>query len=139
MKSHNPILTITLLATAALLARRFTGFDGATCGANAKALGVTEFAVDSGDVGPVHVSGVVLVEAGAAVTAGASVVSTAAGKAIAATAAAVAVTLETDEVGVKLAGTATAVVSGSVLPQAVNGWALDAAAADGDLIRVLLA
>lgn len=39
---------------------------------------------------------------------------------------------------VDASATATAEITGSVLPEAINGYALDAASGDGDIIRVLL-
>lgn len=73
----------------------------------------------------VRVLGVSKVEAGAAITVGARVASNASGKAVTATAA----TVDTSDAGVA----SDAVVGSNVL-----GIALEAAAADGDIIPVLL-
>lgn len=109
MKTEQLILITSIAALGADLTRfRFVGFDGAVCGAAAKALGVANADTAVGNQAPVGVEGIALVEAGAAIAVGAEVESNALGKAI---------TLA--------AGTS-------------NGRALDAAAADGDIIRVLL-
>ncbi len=107
MKTHHPILVLSITAAAALTQRRFIGMDGDVCGAGAKALGAAEFNADAGDQASVNVAGLILVEAGGAITAGAEVESDADGKAIA----------QSAGVG--------------------NGYALDAATTDGDVIRVV--
>ncbi|WP_405119213.1 DUF2190 family protein [Pseudomonas leptonychotis] len=107
MKSQQVLLTTTVLALAALTARRFAGFDGNVCAAGAKALGVIEVSTDADNAAPANVLGVILVEAGAAISAGAEVQSDASGKAI-----------------TKAAGVG-------------NGFAWDAATAAGDLIRIV--
>ena len=107
MKTHMPLLVMSITAASAIAQRRFVGLDGDLCGAGAKALGVTEFAVDAGDQASVNALGVILIEAGGAIAAEAQVEVDAAGKAV---------TLDT---GVS------------------NGYALDAATADGDVIRII--
>lgn len=93
--------------TADLVARRFVGFDGAKCGAGAKALGICEADTAVGRQAPYNFSGILLIEAGAAINADTDVESDADGKAL------------TKNAGV------------------VNGHTLDAAAAAGDIIRIL--
>lgn len=107
MKTHQPILTTSVTAAAALNRFQFVGFDGAVCAAGAKALGVAEASADAGEQAPVNLLGVILVMAGAPIKAGAEVESDATGQAIP-----------------KAAG-------------ASSGYALDAAAAGGDVIRIL--
>ncbi|MEQ9905018.1 capsid cement protein [Pectobacterium aroidearum] len=102
------ILTTTVLATAALAQQRFVGADNAPCQAGAAALGVAEVDGATGDAVPVNVLGIVAVEAGAAVERGQSVQSDDKARAV----------LLTD------AGVS-------------NGIALDAALAEGDVIRIL--
>jgi len=94
--------------TADLVERRFVGFDGAKCAAGAKALGVCEADTAVGRQAPFNFSGILVVEAGAAIAVDTDVDSDADGKAI-----------------THVAG-------------AVNGHTLDAAAAAGDLIRILV-
>lgn len=107
MKSAQPLLTTSLIAAVALTAHRFAAFDGTVCAAGAKALGSVVVDTDADNVAPVDVLGIVLVEAGAAIAAGAVVQSDATGRAI-----------------TKAAGEA-------------NGTAWDAATAAGDVIRVV--
>ncbi len=107
MKTQQVLLITSVLAAAALTERRFVGFDGNVCAAGAKALGVVDADTDADSPAPANVIGVILVEAGAAITAGAEVQSDASGKAIP-----------------KAAGVA-------------NGIAWDAATAPGELIRIV--
>ena len=106
MKTQQILLTTTLLALADLSRFRLVGFDGGVCAAGAKALGPCEVTTSAGEQAPVNMTGALLVEAGGPITVGAEVESDATGRAIAKT------------TGVS------------------NGWALDAAAAAGDVIRV---
>ena len=114
--------------------QHFIGLDGAVCGAGEKALGVLEFDVDDTEQATVICPGsIATVIAGDVVAAKAAVTSDATGRAVEAddlTTAAGAVAV--------LADAATPTFEGGVLPQAINGYALEAAAAAGDLIRVLL-
>jgi hypothetical protein len=106
-KTAQPILIASILAAAALARLRFAGFDGNVAGAGAKALGVTEAATAQGEQAPVSTHGILLVTAGGVIAAGAEVEVGADGKAV-----------------TKAAGVS-------------NGYALDAAAADGDIIRIV--
>jgi len=103
------LLTLTVLATGTIAANRFVTPAGAQAGAGANTLGAARTDAASGAYLPVDVLGTAVVEAGAAVAAGASLKADANGKAI------------------------TWVTSGAKI-----GIALGAAAADGDLIEVLL-
>lgn len=96
--------TVTLSATVA--AHRFTTIAGAVPSANAGGVGVSRVAGVSGDRITCDFGGRVLVEASAAISAGAAIATTNDGSAV------------THSTGVKL------------------GIALEAAAADGDLILV---
>ncbi len=107
MKTQQTVLTVSILAAAALIRLRFVGLTGNVCAAGAKALGTTETSCNAGEQASVNTHGVLLVEAGAAIAAGAEVESDANGKAI-----------------TKAAGIS-------------NGFALDAAAAAGDVIRIV--
>jgi hypothetical protein len=109
MLTYQPILTTSIPAVADIPEKRFVGFDGNICAANTKALGASDAGgAVAGQQCSVVSLGITLVEAGAAVSQGASVTSDASGKAIDAAA------------------------------NPVNGRALDAAAADGDIIRILV-
>ena len=107
-QTFHPLLTLTVLATGAMAnIRRFVGFDGAVCAAGAKALGTNSYTAVAGEHVGVDSHGVILVEAGAAIAVGAQVQSDATGRAI------------------TLAG------------GTANGWAMDAAAAAGEIIRIV--
>lgn len=126
------------------------------CGANARAMGVSMDSAEAGEGIPIALNGIVQVEAGGSITAGDAVASDANGKAVSAsdfaaeapTVAAPTVALAAGDVPVTsdaatptitvTAGTVTAGdLSGGVLPQAVNGYALESASS-GDLVRVRL-
>lgn len=102
------ILTTTIVAADSLLQQRFVGFDGKPCAAGKAAFGVAETDAIAEDAVGVNVLGIIAVEAGAALEAGASVQSDADGRAIAKT--------------------------GS---NVVAGVALDAATQAGDMVRIL--
>ena len=120
----------TIIATGAITEKTFVGYDGDTCGANAKAVGVAVYDASTGDAVSIAQEGRVIITAGGAVAVGDPVTSDASGKAVAA--ADVTVTLNaggsTDN--------DTATVAGGVLPVAINGYARTAASTDGDLIEL---
>ncbi len=107
MQTEKHLLVVTAVAATALTPQRFVDFGGSTCAAGERALGVPVHGADVGDVVGVATHGELLVQAGAAVAVGAPVESDAQGRAVPAT------------TGVPC------------------GVARDAAAAAGDLIRVL--
>lgn len=107
MKTEHIVLTISILAAAALAKKRFVTAAGAVPAAGAWCPGVTNAGYDPGEQAGVDVQGVILVEAGAAVAAGAEVQTDAAGRAI------------TKDAGVSL------------------GRTFDAASAAGEFIRIL--
>lgn len=104
-----PIFTLPVTATAILLAERFVTAAGTLPAADANVLGVARSAAAIGDKVSVDVIGTAIVEAGAAVAAGA--------------------TLKTDNQGRAI----TWATAGAKV-----GLALQAASAAGDLIEVLL-
>lgn len=106
--SFHPVLTLSITAAADLDdVRRFIGFDGRVCAAGEKALGTNSAAFAAGEQASVDALGVILVESGAAITAGAQV-----------------------ECGDQ--GRAAPLASGKPC-----GWALDAAGGAGELIRIV--
>jgi len=107
MLTHHPILVISMVAAADLTRNRFIGADGDVCAAGALSPGVCEYDVAAGEQASVNAQGLIIVEAAGAVAVGAQVEADANGKAV-------------------------TLASGKA-----NGQALDAAAADGDLIRIL--
>lgn len=104
-----PVLALTIKASGAIVANRFVTPAGDQAGADENTLGVARSNAADGEQVAVDVLGTAVVEAGAAIAAGATVKSNAAGKAI------------------------TWATSGAKI-----GIALQAAGASGDLIEVLL-
>lgn len=81
-----PGLVLTFLASGAVAAFRAIGFDGAQASVQGqKVLGVSARAAGDGEYSDADVSGTTLVELGADVTLGASLIADASGKAIPAT------------------------------------------------------
>lgn len=66
------LLSLTIAATATLTAERFVTFEGAVPAAGASVFGVVRQGAVSGDKVTVDVQGTAIVEAGAAITAGAT-------------------------------------------------------------------
>lgn len=106
--THISLLTLTLIAVAVLTEHRFVTAGGAVPGAGANALGVVNNNAAIGEKVAADVLGTTLVEASAAIAAGAAIETTATGTAV------------TKSAGVTL------------------GRALSAATAAGQLIEVLL-
>lgn len=107
MKTQQPVLTTSVVALVDLPRNRFASFAGGLCGAGAKALGTVQADTEADSVAPVNVLGICLITAGAAVVAGVEVESDASGRAVTLT-------------------------SGKS-----NGFAMDAATAAGDVIRIV--
>jgi hypothetical protein len=82
MKQSIPILTLTQVLTGTVAANRFTTVAGIQAGADLNALGVSRVGGVSGEKIPVDVLGTSIVEAGAAVAAGATLKSDATGRGI---------------------------------------------------------
>ena len=81
-KTYKPLLIDSVLASADLEQHRFIGFDGNYCAAGAKALGVSDVAIEKGQYVPVAVLGILLVEAAETIAVGDAVASDADGKAV---------------------------------------------------------
>lgn len=107
MQTESIVLTLTALAAAALTKKRFVDYAGAPAAAGVATLGVANADYAQGEQAGVDAQGSILVEAGAAVAVGAVVEADAQGRAI------------TQTTGV------------------AAGRARDAAAAAGDLIRIV--
>lgn len=82
MKQSIPILTLTQVLTGVVAANRFTTVAGIQTGADLNALGVSRVGGGVGDKVPVDVLGTTIIEAGAAVAAGATLKSDATGRGI---------------------------------------------------------
>lgn len=106
MKTQVVCCTVSIIAAAALARFQMVGFDGNVCAAGAAALGTAEADTASGSAAPVNTHGILLVTAGAAISVGAAIETGSSGKVI-----------------TKSSGIA-------------NGYAMDEALADGDIIRI---
>jgi len=106
-KLYKPLLIDSIKAQADLPKQRFVGFDGNLCAAGAKAFGICDVETEKDQFAPIAVNGILLVESGSAIAQGAKVTSDNQGRAIAITAS-----------------------------EEVNGYALDAATAAGEIIRI---
>jgi hypothetical protein len=82
MQTSIPILTLSALASAAVTAMRWVNHSGAPANASDLLKGVARTAAASGDVFPIDILGVVRIEAGGAVSAGARVGSDSVGRAV---------------------------------------------------------
>lgn len=156
-------LTLSGTTASGISAFRFvniarTGYPAA----NAKAIGVTAYAAAAGEQFAIDAAGITRIELAATLSAGAAVTTDADGKAVAAAAVAAALTVEASaavtgaipagetpvtstsaQPGLGLSGTvtvdtATAAISGGVLPVAVNGCLLEGGSA-GDIVAMLIA
>ena len=107
MQTEKILLTLTVAAAAALTKQRFVNFAGAPAVAADATLGVANANYDAGEQAGVATAGEILVEAGAAIAQGAQVQSDAQGRAI------------------------------TLAAGVASGRARDAAAAAGDIIRIL--
>lgn len=109
MKTEQPLLITSIIASANLSKNLFVGFNGALPASDVKALGVVNADSDLGENTPVMVQGIALVYSYDVISKGAAVTTHSSGKAKA---------VESSEV--------------------INGYALDSASAANELIRVLL-
>lgn len=82
MQNATPLLTLNVLAAAALTGQRFVAPGGTQTGAAGNAIGVGRYSVTAGQSVPVDAIGTTYVEAGAAIAAGALVESDASGRAV---------------------------------------------------------
>ena len=125
----------TIRAAGAILANRCVKFDGTQAAAQGeKVLGVAQHAAALNELVAVDVMGTAIIEAGAPIAKGDSLIVDAAGRAIPASALAVAAG------GVAVTSTAAngAILVGGDLPEFVIGDALGAAAGAGEKIEVVL-
>lgn len=138
MLTYQPLNIISINAAQSDIKKnRFISFSGSYCEANSKALGVSDADTSRNEILPVITSGIALVIAGDPLALGQAVTSNAEGCAI--PAAPFNVSLHAGAVNVTSNNVAPDIIkSGGILPQAINGYALDTAYTHGQLIRVLL-
>ncbi len=136
MSQNIATLSLPVTAAGAITARRAVGFDGVQASVQGqKIMGVARSDAASGEKVTLDVAGTVVIEAGAAIAVGDSVIVDAQGRAIPSTgqlavaAGATAVTSSAANGGILTGGDA---------PEFVLGDALEAATAAGQFIEVLL-
>ncbi len=130
------LLSLTLKASGAVAEGRCITLAGVQATvAGAKVRGVTQYAANDGQGFAATVAGTALVEAGAAIAVGDSLICDAQGRAIPASGALV---LSAGAVAVTSSAANGAVLEGAELPEFVFADALEAATAAGKFIEVLL-
>lgn len=82
IKLYKPLLIDSVEAAENIEQNRFIGFDGKYCQEGAKALGICDVSTEKGQLAPVGVFGIFLVEAAANITTGDEIASDINGKAI---------------------------------------------------------
>ncbi len=147
-QQSRPTLVLPFVASGAITQYRGVGFSGAQATvAGQKVVGFARRSAPAGHEVDVVAKGTAIAEAGAAFAAGQALQVNASGQVIAATAVAVAATgitvaaggvamTSTAANGAVLSGSGT--VSGGDLPQYVCGIALEASAAAGNLVEIVL-
>ena len=130
-------LTLTKAASGVIAANRAVTFAGAQASVQGeKIMGVARApAAAIGDLVPVDVAGTVVMEAGAAIAIGDAIIVDNVGRAIASTGA---LAVAAGAVAVTSSAANGAILTGGDGPEYVLGDALDAAAAAGALIEILL-
>lgn len=138
-RTQQPVLTLSAKneTGSTIAAHRFITAASALCGANARAIGVSEYEALDGKEMAVIAIGVAVIEAGAAYSAGALLVSDSTGRAVTATAAS-ALTPTGGVAVLATSATPTMTMAGGYLPQHVLGVALEAASGAGSFGRILL-
>ena len=81
-KLYKPLLIDSITAAEDLTKQRFVDFTGAICKSGEKAYGICDVDTDSGQLAPIAVFGVLLVEAGDTIAVGDSISSDDEGKAV---------------------------------------------------------
>lgn len=129
------VLTLTLIASGAVTANRAIGFDGAQATVQAaKIMGASVTDAVSGSAVAVITHGSAIMESGAVIAVGDSLVTDAQGRVIPANSLA----LESGAVAVTSSGANGAILEGGDLPEFVFADAMAAASAAGIMIEVLL-
>ena len=130
------VLSLAIVATTAVTARRGVGFDGAQATVQgAKIQGIAYTAAAIGDSLRLTAAGTAIVEAGAAIAVGQSLIVDAQGRAIPSTGS---LAVAAGAVAVTSTAANGAILTGGDSPEYVFGDALEAAAAAGDFVEVFL-
>lgn len=131
-----PLLALTMTASGAVSARRLVGYDGAQATVQGqKVVGSAAYDAADGDHFAVNAKGTAIIEIGAAVSVGDELIVDADGKAIPSTGA---LSVGAGATPVTSSAANGAILTGATLPEHVFADALEAGAADGDLIEVLM-
>ena len=81
-KTYQPLLIQSVKANSDLEQHRFAGFDGNYCKSGEKALGVVDVSTEKEQLAPVATFGLLIVEAGGTISAGAAITSDDNGRAV---------------------------------------------------------
>lgn len=137
MYTYNLAQTLTIEAAVDLEEKRFVDRDGNYCGAGEKAKGVCMLDVSAGKQATIGTLGTAPVLTGGAITKGAPVTSDANGKAVEATALS-ATTPAGGTTVISTSDTPAMTISGSVTPEAINGYAEKAATGADETIVITI-
>lgn len=130
------VLTLTLVASSTVGESRIVGFDGAQATTQGqKVMGPSMTEAASGEVMAVVTQGTAIIETGAAISVGDSLITDSVGRAIPVTGG---LTVATGAVAVTSSAANGAILSGADLPEYVFADSLQSAAAAGEFIEVLL-
>lgn len=130
------VLTLTLVASGAVAESRIVGFDSAQATTQGqKVMGPSIAQAASGEAFGVVAQGTAIVETGAAITIGDSLITDSDGRAIPVTGG---LTVATGAVAVTSSAANGAILAGADLPEYVFADALQTAAAAGEFIEVLM-
>lgn len=130
------VLTLTVVATGTIAAGRAVGFNGAAIGTQGqKPMGIAMTAASQGSALAVVTLGTAVVESGAAITLGASLIADSQGRAIPVTSA---LRVASGATPVTSSAANGAILQGADLPEHVIGDALQAASGAGEFIEILL-
>ena len=130
------VLTLTLIASGSVVENRAVGFDGAQATTQGqKVMGSAMTVAANGETLGVITHGTAIMETGAAIAVGDSIITDVQGRAMAATGS---VTVASGAVAVTSSAANGALLQGADLPEFVFADALQPASAAGEFIEVLL-
>ena len=138
MKTEQPILITSVKAAANISKNYLVGFDGNLCSTGAKPLGVSNADASTDEQLPLVCKGIALVYSFTSIPQGSALICQTGGKVAPAANFHAAIPNGSTPVNSN-AAQPTLTLSGTVLPQTLVGYALDAATGADEQIRVLLA
>ena len=128
IKTYKPILIDSIIGETDFEKQILIGFDGNYCKKGAKALGVSDVEIEKGQYAPVAISGILLVVTGGKINKGDIITSDDIGRAISASSGTINEVDDGDD--------STRLYSFSSGDE-INGYALDSASAEGEVIRIV--